>query len=629
MKKTTSGFTIVEVLVVVAVIGILTTVGFVSYTSIQSNTRDSQKSSRITLLAEALEKYYDQNGEYPGCTAMSASPATIETSTLKGIDANILATPTAVSGTNSILPSCADLTSDTDNFAYVGDGSAGCLTGTACLQFTLKYDEESTGNIISVTSRRTVVSGGAIAAPAAPTTTVTSDGTNILATITPVTCTSGTAQYEINGRTNDGSWSGYTSWDTSTTATRLSSQATKYGYRAQARCYLNNFSYSTVKTGSEGTYISAITSTPSAPTVTATTTDTTSTTYSWNTPTCIAGTTARFQYDFSTSYGYDFGWVATAGNSVSFTTASSGYTYTVQAKTQCYNDYASSSWSSTGSAGYYRPYLVQVLAVAGGGGGGSSSSDASGGGGGGGGVVYFGSMNKTISSAGGYSVAVGTGGNGGSGGSNNASEGGNSTFLDITAYGGGRGGYTNEGGYNGGCGGGGAGAQSGSENSRGLSIQTSNGGGSGFGNYGGKGQWRNDGKSGGGGGGAGGIGGSGYDGATEGPGKMTGGAGYYSTLSGSGVYYAGGGGGASCCYWGSGGSGGGGNGAQNGTGAAGTNGLGGGGGGGGSSGGGHGGSGIVIIRYNTAAMSASGGVGSTVGSDTVQTFTSSGTLTVY
>jgi len=60
MRKTTSGFTIIEVLVVVAIIGVLTTVGFVSYGSIEAGARDSKRSSQITVISEALEKYYDQ-----------------------------------------------------------------------------------------------------------------------------------------------------------------------------------------------------------------------------------------------------------------------------------------------------------------------------------------------------------------------------------------------------------------------------------------------------------------------------------------------------------------------------------------------------------------------------------------
>lgn len=78
MKKTTNGFTIVEILVVIAIIGILATIGILSYSRVQANARDMQRSSKITIIAEALEKYYDKNGEYPGCADMIGTASELQ-----------------------------------------------------------------------------------------------------------------------------------------------------------------------------------------------------------------------------------------------------------------------------------------------------------------------------------------------------------------------------------------------------------------------------------------------------------------------------------------------------------------------------------------------------------------------
>jgi prepilin-type N-terminal cleavage/methylation domain-containing protein len=125
MKKASNGFTIIEILVTIAIIGILSTIGVFSFSSIQSGSRNAQRSSKVTVIAEALEKYYSQNGEYPTCAAMTSGNVT--TNVLVGIDPNALITPSG----NSIV--CNAPTSDT--FGYVGGGSS----------YTLEYRDESTG----------------------------------------------------------------------------------------------------------------------------------------------------------------------------------------------------------------------------------------------------------------------------------------------------------------------------------------------------------------------------------------------------------------------------------------------------------------------------------------------------
>ena len=155
MYKNTSGFTIIELLVVIAVIGILSTISLLSFNRFQANSRDSQRSSSATIISEALEKYYDQNGEYPSCNSMTGA-GTAVAATLDGVDQKALVAPRAAAIETNSIDFCATLAPSvaTDSFAYVGDGSAACTT-TSCLLYTLQYKEEGTGNIISLNSRRT------------------------------------------------------------------------------------------------------------------------------------------------------------------------------------------------------------------------------------------------------------------------------------------------------------------------------------------------------------------------------------------------------------------------------------------------------------------------------------------
>ena len=152
MRKATSGFTIVELLVVISIIGILSTISTTSYLSIKTSARDSERSSKIDIVAEALEKYYDKNGEYPSCANMTKSANVVSTS-LGNMNPEVLKSPSAATGTNSIS-SCINLAAGIDAIAYVGDGSTACLTGQSCPKWSLQYSEESTGSIITVNSRR-------------------------------------------------------------------------------------------------------------------------------------------------------------------------------------------------------------------------------------------------------------------------------------------------------------------------------------------------------------------------------------------------------------------------------------------------------------------------------------------
>jgi type II secretion system protein G len=70
--KKQPGFTIVELLIVIVVIGILAAITIVAYNGIQQRARDSQRRSDIASIQKALELYHADNNGYPICG--SASP---------------------------------------------------------------------------------------------------------------------------------------------------------------------------------------------------------------------------------------------------------------------------------------------------------------------------------------------------------------------------------------------------------------------------------------------------------------------------------------------------------------------------------------------------------------------------
>lgn len=77
------GFTIVELLIVIVVIGILAAITIVAYNGIQTRARNAQRLSDMSTITKALEIYKIQTGSYPmpsyngtgGWEVSSISPA--------------------------------------------------------------------------------------------------------------------------------------------------------------------------------------------------------------------------------------------------------------------------------------------------------------------------------------------------------------------------------------------------------------------------------------------------------------------------------------------------------------------------------------------------------------------------
>lgn len=272
-------------------------------------------------------------------------------------------------------------------------------------------------------------------------------------------------------------------------------------------------------------------------------------------------------------------------------------------------------------------YDIDFLVIAGGGGGGTTAGAGGGAGG------YRNSYNSETSGGNStsessfkigavgtqYTITVGAGGSGGTFDGANGANGSNSVFSNITSTGGGGGSHGGTGATGGSGGGGGYGAGVGGAGTTGQGSSGGNG--------------NTDGSPAphypcGGGGGAGAVGGNAVSATNVGG---AGGNGLASSITASSVTRAGGGGGSGVGNA-SGGSGGGGQGGPVGssTRTNGTSNTGGGGGGGGGFSLGNGGSGVVILRMSTANYSGNT-TGSpsvtTSGSDTILTYTGSGSYT--
>ncbi|QQS22424.1 prepilin-type N-terminal cleavage/methylation domain-containing protein [Candidatus Saccharibacteria bacterium] len=169
------GFTLVEVSVVIALLSVLASVTVVSFSQAQRQARDKSREANAQIIAGALEKYYVANGEYPGCNRISLDAATVTSQYLIGVDKSVLRMPQDTAPDDNSI-TCGEATLATnDIYAYVGETSSTCSTGTSCLEFTLKWRQEADNQTRSISSehKAVIASSGAITVSASPTGTTT------------------------------------------------------------------------------------------------------------------------------------------------------------------------------------------------------------------------------------------------------------------------------------------------------------------------------------------------------------------------------------------------------------------------------------------------------------------------
>lgn len=148
--KSQKGFTIVELLIVIVVIGILAALVLNTFQGVQKRARDTQRQNAVNSMSTQLEAYYTDHGSYPSAADL-ANDTWIQNN-LKGFD--LKATKAPGKSTNSYQATTA---SNKDEFGYVTTPTgAGCGSPTtaanppveqaaspaACTKFTLSWYSE-------------------------------------------------------------------------------------------------------------------------------------------------------------------------------------------------------------------------------------------------------------------------------------------------------------------------------------------------------------------------------------------------------------------------------------------------------------------------------------------------------
>ena len=142
--KKQTGFTIVELLIVIVIIGILAAITIVAYNGIQGRSRDAQRVQDMQTIVKALDLYKTTNGSYPaavgtanasgwevshnGTSATNFLSALVTNKTISQVPLDPANMGTVVS-TTSLAPSW---TSDNKTYFYhrYGAGASGGCDAT-------------------------------------------------------------------------------------------------------------------------------------------------------------------------------------------------------------------------------------------------------------------------------------------------------------------------------------------------------------------------------------------------------------------------------------------------------------------------------------------------------------------
>jgi type IV pilus assembly protein PilE len=127
MRRSNRGFTLIEIMIVIAIIGIVLTISIPSYNEYVKKGRRAEVVALLSEQAQSLERFYTKNNVYTGITGLSAGND-FYTLTPTITDQTFLLTAARKTGTAMATDKCGDFTLTNTGVRSMNNATTGLTT---------------------------------------------------------------------------------------------------------------------------------------------------------------------------------------------------------------------------------------------------------------------------------------------------------------------------------------------------------------------------------------------------------------------------------------------------------------------------------------------------------------------
>ena len=127
MRRSNRGFTLIEIMIVIAIIGIVITIAAPSYTEYLKKGRRAEVVSLLSEQAQSLERFYSKNNVYTGVTGLSTGND-FYTITPTITDQTFLLTAVRKAGSSMATDKCGDFTLTNTGVRSMNNATTGLTT---------------------------------------------------------------------------------------------------------------------------------------------------------------------------------------------------------------------------------------------------------------------------------------------------------------------------------------------------------------------------------------------------------------------------------------------------------------------------------------------------------------------